>query len=159
MRVRLVVCPVVFALSFVACSSDSPKASSAASTSSTIAPRTVSAESDCDGSTTSEIEGCAAQQFDRIERVRVRLSRQLISAAVQPEPLQPYTGTLPHIKNEWRDSEQAFLTYRDHACTAAFAARYPGTWAGIDEISCKSSLTRTHIAFLRAALEGKGNFP
>ena len=124
-----------------------------------VAARTVSSEDKCDGASTPEIEACSAREFNQVDRERARLAMQLVSRAVQPEPLQPFRGTLPNLKNEWRQSERAFLEYRDHACNAARVARYPGSWAGIEQSSCEISLTRAHIAFLRGALDGKGNFP
>ncbi len=56
-------------------------------------------------------------------------------------------------------SETAFIVYRLRTCDAVWVARYPGTYAGIDEIRCKLSLTRQRIAFLQAALDATGNFP
>jgi uncharacterized protein YecT (DUF1311 family) len=140
-----------------ACSSDPSEAAPVSSSVPTHAVRATVPEDKCDG-ITPEIEHCLSVVFERLDQERARLEGRLVVEAHQPEPLQPFQGTLPNLKAEWQHAEQAFVAYRDRTCDAVWVARYPGTWAGIEGAACKIRLDRERIAFLRIAIEAKGGY-
>jgi uncharacterized protein YecT (DUF1311 family) len=134
------------------CSSDAPK---------TIQTRPVRAtlpENRCDGAT-DEYGACLARVSRQLDKERVGLAERVVAAAVQPDDaVPPSARPLPNLKNEWRQSESAFVTYLTRTCEAVNIASFGGSWAGIEATACAIRLTRERIAFLRIALEAKGRY-
>jgi uncharacterized protein YecT (DUF1311 family) len=140
---------VLIALVLAGCSSEASKP--------TARPvRATLPENRCDGDTP-EIGACLGRVYSELDRERARLEGRVVAAAVQYEVSDPSTY-LPNLKAEWRVSATAFAAYREKACDAVNLARMPGTWAGIEAISCLIRLTRERMALLRIALEGKGGY-
>ena len=142
---------VLIALVLAGCSADAPKTSTKARPVRATLP-----ENRCNG-TTPELGACIHRVYMELDHQRARLAGRVIAAAVQPEDLAP-SVTLPNLKNQWRQSEWSFVTYRDRTCSAVNIARIPGTWAGIEATTCAIRLTRERTAFLRIALDGKGGY-
>jgi uncharacterized protein YecT (DUF1311 family) len=141
---------VLIALS--GCSSDPPKITAARPVRATLP------ENRCDGATP-EYGACLARVLRELDEQRIRLAERVVSAAVQPDDaVPPSARPLPNLKNEWRQSESAFVTYRTRSCEAVNIARIGGSWAGIEATTCAIRLTRERIAFLRVALDDKGGY-
>ena len=141
---------LLIALVLAGCSADTPKTSTQARPVRAIVP-----ENRCDGNTPT-FGACLGRVYVDLDKQRARLSERVVAAAVQPDVVP--SVALPNLKNEWRQSERAFVTYRDQTCSAVNIARIPGTWAGIEATNCAIRLTRERMALLRIALDGKGAY-
>jgi uncharacterized protein YecT (DUF1311 family) len=98
---------------------------------------------------------CLSAAFERLDRDRAALAAQVVASARQPDP-DIVPGGMPDLKNQWRQSEQAFITFRERTCDAILTAAIEGSWRSIQTVGCMLRLTHEHIAFLRDAKEGKG---